>query len=63
MARLGRPGLPEAPKKELWDRWKAGKSISDIARALEKPPGFIHGVLKSTGAGSLRLRDAGQGGR
>jgi transposase, IS30 family len=36
-------------KKELWERWKAGESISDIARALKKPPGSIHGVLKATG--------------
>ena len=49
MGRLGRPGLPEARKKELWERWKAGESISDIARALNKPPGSIHGVLKATG--------------
>ena len=49
MARLGRPGLPEARKKELWERWKAGESISDIARALKKPPGSIHGVLRATG--------------
>ena len=49
MANLGRPGLSAVRKKELWDRWKAGESISDIARALEKPPGSIHGVLKATG--------------
>jgi len=49
VGRLGRPGLPEARKKELWERWKAGESISDIARALNKPPGSIHGVLKATG--------------
>ena len=49
MAKLGRPGLSPARKKELWDRWKAGESISDIARALQKPPGSIHGVLKATG--------------
>ena len=44
-------GLPEGRKKEeLWERWKAGESISDIAaRALKKPPGSIHGVLKATG--------------
>jgi IS30 family transposase len=41
--------LPEARKKELWDRWKAGESISDISRALKKPPGSIHGVLKANG--------------
>jgi hypothetical protein len=35
-------------KKELWERrWKAGEeSICDIAQALKKPPGSIHGVLK-----------------
>ncbi len=49
MARLGRSGLSAVRKEELWDRWKAGESISDIARALEKPPGSIHGVLKATG--------------
>jgi DNA-binding CsgD family transcriptional regulator len=49
VARLGRPGLSAVRKKELWDRWKAGESISDIARALKKPPGSIHGVLKATG--------------
>jgi IS30 family transposase len=36
-------------KKELWERWRAGESISDIARALKKPPGSIHGMLKATG--------------
>ncbi len=41
--------MPEARKKELWERWKAGESISDIARALRKPPGSIHGVLKANG--------------
>ncbi len=41
--------MPEARKKELWERWKAGESISDIARALKKPPGSIHGMLKATG--------------
>jgi len=41
--------LSEAHKKELWERWKAGESISDIARALKKPPGSIHGMLKATG--------------
>ena len=50
VARLGRPGgLSEARKQELWERWKAGESISDISRALKKPPGSIHGMLKATG--------------
>jgi IS30 family transposase len=50
VARLGRPGgLSEARLQELWERWKAGESISDISRALKKPPGSIHGMLKATG--------------
>ena len=50
MARLGRPGgLSAAGKKELWERWRAGESISDIARALHKAPGSIHGMLEATG--------------
>ncbi len=50
MARLGRPGgLSAAGKKELWERWRAGESVSDIARALKKPPGSIHGMLRATG--------------
>ena len=49
MARLGRPGgLSAVGKKELWERWRAGESISDIARALKKPPGSIHGMLEAT---------------
>jgi IS30 family transposase len=50
VARLGRPGgLSAAGKKELWNRWRAGESISDIARSLQKPPGSIHGMLEATG--------------
>jgi IS30 family transposase len=50
VARLGRPGgLSETRKKELWERWKAGESISDISRALKKLPGSIHGMLRATG--------------
>jgi IS30 family transposase len=50
VARVGRPGgLSEAGKQQLWDRWRAGESISDIARALQKPAGSIHGMLEATG--------------
>jgi Helix-turn-helix domain len=50
VVRLGRPGgLSAAGKKELWERWRAGESISDIARALQKPPGSIHGMIEATG--------------
>jgi IS30 family transposase len=50
VARLVRPGgLSAVGKQELWKRWRAGESISDIARALQKPPGSIHGMLEATG--------------
>lgn len=49
MARMGRPGLSPAQKRDLWQRWKAGWSLSDIARFLGKNPGSIHGVLTSNG--------------
>lgn len=49
MAQLGRPGLSFTEKAELWNRWRRGESISDIARALEKAPGSIHGVLSGRG--------------
>ena len=45
----GRPGLTAAQKKDLWQRWKDGQSLSEIARALGKHPGSIHGVVKAHG--------------
>ncbi|MGH2796985.1 MAG: IS30 family transposase, partial [Thermoleophilaceae bacterium] len=44
MAQLGRPGLSAEQKRELWQRWKAGQSLSEIGRALEKQAASIHGV-------------------
>lgn len=49
MARLGRPGLSDMQRRELWERWRAGDSISDIGRALFKHPGSVHGVLALDG--------------
>jgi IS30 family transposase len=46
---MGRPGLTLAQKKELWERWKDGQSLSDIGRALGKHAGSIHGVVKANG--------------
>ena len=41
--------MSAAGKKELRERWRAGESVSDIARALQKPPGSIHGMIEATG--------------
>lgn len=49
MARIGRPGMPDEMKQELWRRWRSGASISAIFRALGKPPGFVFTVLKQHG--------------
>ena len=60
MARLGRPGgLSAAGRKELWERWRIGESISDIARALKKPPAPSTGCSGRRGA-SPRPSVAGQ---
>lgn len=49
MPRTGRPGLSAQQKKELWNRWKDGQSLSEIGRALGKHAGSIHGVLSANG--------------
>lgn len=49
MARAGRPGLTSAQQRELWQRWQAGESLSDIARVLGKQPGSIRRVVVAQG--------------
>lgn len=49
MAQMGRPGLSVQQKAELWARWKAGQSISDIGRSLGKHAGSVFGVLSAKG--------------
>ena len=61
MARTGRPGLSQHQKKELWQRWKDGQSLSDIGRALGKHAASVFGVLLAKGgiAPRMRLRRVG----
>jgi len=42
-------GLSVAERTNLWERWKAGESMSDIARALGKQPGSIFTFLAVQG--------------
>lgn len=49
MAKMGRPGMPDERKRELWDRWQAGESISQISAALAKPPGSVFTILRHYG--------------
>jgi IS30 family transposase len=34
-------GLDATERADLWQRWRAGQTLSDIARALEKTPGSV----------------------
>jgi len=36
-------------RRELWERWRRGESVSDIARALDRAPGTIHCTLRERG--------------
>lgn len=56
MAQTGRPGLSAAQKRELWQRWEAGQSLSEIGRALEKHAASIHGVVAANGGFVPRAR-------
>jgi IS30 family transposase len=45
MAKIGRPGLPSDTRQQVWERWKAGDSISEISRRVGSPPGSIFSIL------------------
>ena len=45
MAKIGRPGLPSDRRQVVWDMWKGGNSISEIAREVGSPPGSIFSIL------------------
>ena len=49
MAKMGRPGMPDERRREVWDRWAKGESISDIARAVDRAPGSIFTILRDRG--------------
>ena len=49
MTKIGRPGMSEASKAELWRRWKNGDSLREIGRALEKEAASIRCVLAPHG--------------
>ena len=59
MAKIGRPGLPSDKRQQVWDRWKAGDSISEISRAVGSPPGVESVELVYVDTGGVSLLDAG----
>ena len=56
MVRTGRPGLSAELKRELWRRWKAGQSLSEIGRCLGMHAGSVFGVLRAKGGIAPRER-------
>jgi hypothetical protein len=38
-------GLSAVQKSELWSRWKAGQTLHEIGRALDKGPSSIRCVV------------------
>ncbi|NOT33124.1 MAG: IS30 family transposase [Candidatus Eisenbacteria bacterium] len=53
-------GLDAVERADLWRRWREGQSLSDIARALHKPPGSVFGFVTANGgiSPSTRRRSA-----
>ena len=49
MGRIGRPGLSAEQKLEVWARWRAGESLSEIAIVLGRHAGSIHSVVARQG--------------
>jgi hypothetical protein len=49
MARRRREDYSVAERRELWERWRRGVSISEIGRALDRAPGTIHYTIRQHG--------------
>jgi IS30 family transposase len=56
MAQMGRRGLSAEQKRELWQRWSAGQSLTEIGRALGKHSSSIHFVITTNGGCLPRMR-------
>jgi IS30 family transposase len=56
MSRQQRAWLSAEHKKRLWDQWRRGDSIAEIARGLGRYPATVRWVLKTHGGISPRER-------
>lgn len=56
VARKNRRSLAAEVRQDIWSRWKAGESLSDIGRAVNKVPGSIHHVIAENGGIMPRVR-------
>lgn len=59
MLKEGRPGLTDAQKSELWQRWKAGHSVEEICDSLRRSRMAVHRQLLQTGGLEPRIRKRG----
>lgn len=49
MAKMGRPGLREAQKQEVWRLWKLGRPIREIGDGMGRTPSAIRAILEANG--------------
>ena len=62
MAKVGRPGrLTGEQKSEVWERWKQGQTLSEIASVLSVVPGSIQRIIASNGGYVPRTRKRREG--
>ena len=54
--RRGARGLSAKERSFLWERWRAGETLSEIARVLAKRPASLHGVVRKHGGIPPRAR-------
>ena len=54
--RYERLGFSASQKRELWERWTRGESLTDVARALGKHTSSVHTHLAQTGGIRPRVR-------
>ncbi|MCZ7589884.1 MAG: helix-turn-helix domain-containing protein [Gaiella sp.] len=43
-------------RRELWERWRRGESVSEIGRALDRAPGTVHCTIRQHGGVPPRER-------
>jgi IS30 family transposase len=49
VARRRRRAYSAGERRELWERWKAGESVGEIARALDRKPGTVSRTIRERG--------------
>jgi IS30 family transposase len=47
--RLARRKLTVTERDQLWQRWRSGESLTEVAQALGRKPGSIYGFLAQSG--------------